>query len=109
MDDTSLRKNKGYWVYMNESGNLTLPSAGGTWSNESFNWNKLRFVNGSDELNITDAGDEGWLAQTALQYWDNGWKEISGSPPPTGKSIISSWEGIFIKSNVDNLTLIRQN
>ncbi len=110
-DDTSLRKNKGYWVYANSTGNLTLPGVGGSLTNATYSWDKLRFWNGSDELNITDAGDEGWLT-TTLQYWNTDEEDfglIKSSPPPTGKTTISSWEGIFVNSNIDNLTIIRQN
>jgi len=117
VDDDVFRRNKGYWVYMNEAGNLTLPSAGGSLSGESYDWSKLRFWNGSEELNITAAGNAtyGWV-QTTLRYWgydsiNEEWtfRNIMANPGLTGKTTISSLEGIFVYSNVDNLTLIRQN
>lgn len=115
MDDDSLRKNKGYWVYMNNSGNLTLPSAGGTWANATYNWDKLRFVNESgSELNITDADDAGWIfggtgAQTYINYYDSGSFRQVSDHPLADEDTLSPWRGYFIYSNYDNITLIRQN
>ena len=117
VDDTKLTKDKGYWLYSNEAGNLTLPSVGGSYSNESYVWRKLRFVNSSgSEKNISEAGSANWV-ETTLQYW--GWDPLM---PPAGgydflticssgcdKSTLSPWEGVFVKSLKDNITFIRQN
>ncbi|MBU1260693.1 MAG: hypothetical protein KJ757_01605 [Planctomycetes bacterium] len=116
LDDTAFRRNKGYWVYANSSGNLSLLSVGGSLSSQTYDWSELRFSNSSgSELNVTDAGAGGWLT-TTLQYTDGGtaytWETICGSttpPNPCDKTTISSWEGVFVYSNLDNITLIRQN
>jgi len=119
-DDTELRKGKGYWLYSNQSGNLTLPAVGGSTSGQTYDWSQLRFANSSgSEMNVTDADVAGWIfggtgAQTYINYWDpnegatGGWDEVSEGVN-ADKSTLSSWEGYFIYSNVDNLTLIRQN
>ena len=110
MDDDSLRKNRGYWVYMNESGNLSLGSAGGTLSDETYDWDKLRFVNSSgSELNVSDAGSAGWIQHENINYYgidpfgDPNFLVIS-----SGDSF-SPWKGYFVYSYFDNMTLIRQN
>jgi len=114
-DDTAFRNNKGYWIYSNVSGNLTLPSVGGSLNDETYLWNKLRFGNGSEEKGVADAVDDNWL-EKKFKYTTGGtavtFIDICGStsfPDSCDKTNLSSWEGIFVKSNVDNLTLIRQN
>ena len=100
------------WVSANSTGNLTLPSVGGSTEGQTYDWAKLRFFNGSEEKNITDAGDAGWISST-LQYWGPnafsvyGFREICSAG--CDKTTISSWEGIFVNSSIDNLTIIRQN
>ena len=126
----NLYSSEAYWVYANQAGNLTLPSIGGSLSGGSYAWSKLRFVNGSDEKSIQEIQAmpvaQMWI-ETTLQYYGYigldalnlpmyGFKFINDEYPayedpiePIGKSTIFSNEGIFIKSKVDNLTLIRQN
>lgn len=108
MDDTSLRKNRGYWIYMNNSGNLTLPSAGGSLSGETYNWDKLRFWNGSNEKSISDVGvfGDNWI-DSDLRYWEDNAFKIASDVGST--TTLNSWTGYFIYSNSDNMTLIRQN
>ncbi|MBT4135339.1 LamG domain-containing protein, partial [archaeon] len=114
MDDSSLRGQKGYWVYANKSGNLTLSSAGGVAVGVTYNWADLRFSNGTSNLNITDAGDEGWVT-TTLQYWDpaeGGFDTICASTGPPyfcDRTTILSWEGTFVYSNQNNVVMIREN
>jgi len=116
VDDTAFRRNKGYWLYANEAGNLTLPGVGGSTSGQTYDWNKLRFSNGTDEMNIIDAGDAGWV-ETTLQYWTlrsgptpyYGFARIDDSGVTDSKTSISSGEGVFVNSLKDNLILIRQN
>ena len=111
-DSSSLQPKTGYWLWAKEAGKLNLPAAGGTLSGETYAWNKLRFHNGTDELNITDANSQGWVNET---LWTRdviaigrtgpvyGWVEVSSG------STLSSWKGYFIESYYDNVTLIRQN
>ena len=74
--------------------------------------NGYRFHNGTDELNITDAHTNSWI-DSDLRYYDGEWKDIYVKQTPfqadPDKTTISPWEGIFIKSYKDNITLIRQN
>ena len=109
VDDTAFRRNKGYWVYVNasEGGNLTLPLAGGSASGESYDWADLRFSNGSEEKNVTDAGTAGWLNSTTLRSWTSVGRP--GFTSITAGGSLNSLQGYFIKSNKDNITLIRQN
>jgi hypothetical protein len=118
MDSSVLTKDKGYWLYANQTGNLTLPGVGGALANETYLWRKLRFYNGTEEKNVTDAGlgGEGWINEDDIRYWEKhpikGTYEflyISGTPGLLTKTNISSWEGFFVYSNQDNITLIRQN
>lgn len=102
MDDTSLRKGYGYWLYTNEAGNITLPGVGGTWSNATYDILKTRFNNGSEEKSYLNAFVANWI--TTPQYWDtstNSFQEVS--------TTLNPWQGYFFKSNFDNMTLIRQN
>ena len=112
MDDSYLRTKTGYWVWAKEAGKLNLPSVGGTLSGETYDYTKLRLHNGTDELNITDAGGEGWLNSTILKYYeDEDYKDVCGTTGRGGcdSASLDSWWGYFIKSNLDNITLIRQN
>lgn len=113
MDASNLERGRGYWVYANQGGNLTLPGAGGTLSGQTYAWSKLRFVNSSGaEKNITDAGTVGWMQHENIRYWNNGFKyiyQITDPDNPSDKEVISASEGIFMYSNQNNVTLIRQN
>jgi len=113
MDDTVLRNGKGYWVYANQSGNLTLPSIGGTLSGQNYPRSSIRISNGSLELSISEAGNStySWLIST-LKYWNTGsgdFKSIDTLGLGGNKKNISSFEGVFVYSNINNLTLMRQN
>ncbi len=122
MPETNLTPNVGYWLYANQSGNLTLPSVGGSLSGQTYAWSKLRFFNGTMELNITSAGTAGWIGENGNVNGNVLW--YSGIDPDTGlfgylrlcssisicaKNNISSWEGVFVNSLKDNITLVRQN
>jgi hypothetical protein len=117
MDKSSFEQGKGYWVYVNEAGNLTLSSVGGSLAGQTYAWNKLRFMNGSLELNITEAGNmtgssRQYMWITSFKYWGY----TAPEDPDAGFDFIdmssgnfNAWQGYFIKSNYDNITLIRQN
>jgi len=115
MDDTMLREGKGYWLYSNEAGNLTLPGVGGSYSNETYAWSKLRFVNGSgSEKSISEAFSDNWIFMTGdsyIYYWDETGEDFYtvSDHPAADDDTLYPWGGYFIYSNVDNLTLIRQN
>jgi len=54
-DDYQLRNFTAYWLRANEPGNLTLVGVGGAPSGDTTNYVDLRFSNGTDILNATDA------------------------------------------------------
>ena len=107
---SDLVEGKGYWSYANTAGTLTMAGVGGSVEGETFDWEDLRFSNGTEELNITDADDEGWINQDIYARENGDWIIIRdfGSPVTGYKSSISPWEGIFIYGNLDNITLIRR-
>jgi len=120
MDDSAFRQDKGYWIHTNEAGTLTIPSVGGTTSGETYSYEKLRFMNGTDEKNITQAGSAGWVDLTFIQYHDTNVDDYmyvcscvaggrGGCDDFCLADSFNSWQGYFIKSNYDNITLIRQN
>lgn len=99
-----------FWLNSNEVGNLTFPGVGGTNISAIFNWNKLRFSNGTVELNVTEASNvtNAWINST-LRYWNgSSYNNICGNGL-CDKTNISSWEGVFISSNKNNITLINDN
>jgi hypothetical protein len=111
--DAGLTKGKGYWVYANQSGNLTLPGVGGSAKNDSYKLNDLMFSNGTDELNITNAVGQGWTDGFVYYYCKSGegigcpgYKLVSVDRP--SKSV-SAWEGLFISSKKNNIQILRQN
>ena len=89
---------------------MTLPEVGGSTSGQTYLWDKLRFKNSSgSEKSIVDAETAGWLDQN-IKFWDA--DPLLGSPSfddINDGETLNSWQGYFISSNVDNLTLIRQN
>jgi hypothetical protein len=113
MDDSNLQPKTGYWLWSKEAGKLNLPAVGGTLSTETFAWNKLRFHNGTNELNITEAGSEGWVTTTLKKYGDTGEVDRQGNPIYDFISVSSGnlypWQGYFINSSIGSLILIRQN
>ncbi len=115
VDDNRLRKKTGYWLNARQEGTLTLPGVGGTLNTSTYTWNKLRFHNGTDELNVSDADSEGWITKPGDSVEEVIWYRglVRGKPAwmqiPFHKTTISPWEGYFVWSNYDNITLIRQN
>lgn len=124
LDDYLFRQNKGYVMYVNDEngGTLIIPSIGGTLSNQTYNYDKLRFSNGNYEKNITDAIQAGWIPSGNIRYWgcDPELEDLCNNPyyweflyidssGTKGKTNLNSLEGTFVYSNLDNITLIRQN
>lgn len=111
MQDYALRQNKGYWIKINQlgGGNFSMPGVGGSLSGQTYDWSKLRFSNGTEERNITQAGDV-WIQNKLYFYnttsldWDLICDDITCQ-----KNTSSSWEGVFILSNQNNINLIRRN
>ena len=117
-DDSYLRTGKGYWVYANVSGNITLKGVGGPPVGTTYAWSALLFRNSSGSvLNVTDAFNGGWIGnlsgtavEDTVQYWDtsipNNYVFTSLLP---SRNSLNSWEGYFIWSRQDNITLLRQD
>jgi len=114
VDDTMLRAGKGYWLNARQAGTLTLPNVCGTLNTSTYAWSDLRFHNGTDKLNITQATadgtlwvqDELWYMGYAGPFWT--WRKVT-SDGSQGKNYFEPWEGYFIWGYKDNITLIRQN
>jgi len=77
-------------------------------SGQSYDILKLRFSNGTTELNITEAESAEWL-DINFQYW--GWVNVEYDFVYISEDYftIRSWKGYFVNSFKDNITLIRQN
>lgn len=114
MTDYALRENKGYWTKVNQSGGGTfnMPGVGGSLSGQTYAWNKLRFSDGTTELNITDAGTANWV-DTTMWYYNTTTKShaaITGTPVEAWeKSTFSPWEGVWIYSYKNNINMTRRN
>jgi hypothetical protein len=105
----------GYWVNVRSATTIIFNKENRCNLNgETFAYSDLRVSNGTDEKTIVEAANAGWLSSSILLYW--GWSEIleeytwltiraSGG----NKNTISPFEGVFIKSNIDNIYLIANN
>jgi len=99
------------WLKSYVAVNMTITDVLGSPIGETFDWKDLRFYNGSDELNVNDAGmsGEGWVINS-LQYYIQGegfkFVDVDGY---SGKTTLSSWEGYFIWSNNPNIYLLTNN
>ena len=117
-DDSVFRQDKGYWVYSNEAGNLTIPSIGGTTAGQSYSYLKIRFSNGTQELSINDAYTNKWISDY-INYLDINTGEfvyvcsvtgaLAQDPDKCLTTYLEPQKGYFINSLKDNITLIRQN
>jgi len=115
MQDTALRQNKGYWIKINQlgGGNFSMPGVGGSLSGQTYDWSKLRFSNGTMELNISEASgaNYNWI-QAKMYYYNTATKQaevIDDTGDPNTKNNILSWEGIWVLSKQNNINLIRRN
>ena len=111
MQQQNLTNKLGYWVYSYEDGTLTLPKVGGTLMGQNYSWSNLRFSNGTSELNVTQAATNGWISLTLYNWGYSEGEQAYDFIPITGQAgnTINSWQGIFINSTRDNITLIRNN
>ena len=122
MQDYALRQNRSYWVKINQvgGGNLTLLGVGGSLVGRSYEWNKLRFTNGSDEKNITDAGDANWTFADGdpwadyIIYYEDGYPmkvcDNLLAPDNCDTDTLDPWsKGYWIWVNNNNVQLLRRN
>ena len=111
INSNNFTKGKAYWVYSNQSGNLTLKAAGGSLSNGTYQIKNLMFKNSSGSvLNITGARTAGWIAGSSVNsivyYWD---EEVSDWGNVLLSQNFNAWQGYFMRANQENITMMRQN
>jgi hypothetical protein len=107
-DDTNFR-NRGYKIYANNDGVLTIPNITGSMSGETYNWSNLKFWNGSIMLNVTDAVDSSWISSPLYTINNGAWQYIRGNTMGGAKTYLTSFEGVFILGKRNNIELVRQN
>lgn len=89
--------------------NLSMLGVGGSLAGRSYLWRNLRFTNGSDEKNITDAYAENWTDQEVYYYNVSigDFEDI-----PSFGATLNSWDypnGYFIWVKQSNVQLLRRN
>lgn len=100
-----------YWVRSFLAVNMTFPNVGGSNSSETIAYDDLLLYNGTDYLNMVNAGSEGWI-QSTIQTWSF---DSFGRTCPimqvqliiTGNLI--TWKGYLIFSNKPNIFLLFEN
>ncbi len=110
--EDKLKKDRGYWIYSYQEGNLTLPDVGGSLDNETYRWSDLMFRNESSgqELNITNADIAAWIDMDRIYYWDPLFGPLGGYRQVDPEFDFSaSWTGYFISGLKENITMLRQN
>jgi len=120
--ESDLQRNKAYWVYANESSNLTVPGSKKVGAGEeSISLSELKFSNGSVEINLTGAISEGWVNGTdedhVIKWYNsstndtNKWVDVSewecGEFGVCTGINISSWDGYFIKGMTSGIEILR--
>ena len=120
MHDYALRPGKAYWVHVHEPGNITLPGVGGSppqSAGQTFAFSSLQFHNGTKLASVSEAATTyDWM------FINGGYNYIyyyraSGVPgydptrddcggDPNCKTTISPWEGYFIWSKNNNITML---
>jgi hypothetical protein len=107
--DAGLTKNRGYWIYAQQAGNVTLPGVRGSAKNESYKLSDLMFSNGTDELNVTDAYSAGWIPNR-IYYWNPSVSAYSSyNILLSGSTMLLPWDGYFVQTLKSNITMLRQN
>ena len=104
-----LKRGDAFWLKSISAVNISYEGVGGSDPTKTYPWADIRFYNGTFDLGIEAAGTEGWI-DTTLQYWnvqDNDFRYIWSSTHPVlhHKTNISSWQGIFVNSNFDNIEM----
>jgi|GEM_PF-5490365 len=102
LNEDNLSIHKGYWVYSQKAGNLTVQNVGGSLMNESYVVSDLMFSNGTTELNITNAQTAGWI-DPSIRYWNSGWSSLGLG------NVMYPWQGYLIRALQDNIKMMRQN
>jgi hypothetical protein len=114
-DDNSLRSEKGYWVYAQEAGTVKMNVAGASDSNETYLISDLmvRNENSGEVKKFDTAAGVGWSDSVLRTYRDGSGSNYVDSYGCTSDPEVCSydrllpWDGYFIKSLRENLTLLR--
>ncbi len=126
LQDSNLRAGKAYWVYANnESTTLKLSGVGGSSVGETYNLADLKFVNATsgEVKSIGDAASVGWVQgggqdEVIYKFTDDPyypWKTVPSDPSYCDiqpdiyicSNVLNSWEGYFINTGVNNLSIVR--
>lgn len=98
----------GFWIKSYKATKISYTNVNGEPTGNTFSFNNLRFSNGTTELNIIQAGTEGWIT-TTFQYWgDNGLGDYDFVTLGIGDNL-DSWKGYFVYSHRDNIYLLTNN
>jgi len=109
-DDSALRVGKGYWLYANSEGNLTIPGKVSR-GEKTYRYEDLRVSNGTMELAISSAGNSSYLwVEPILKYWDDnsGWMDICSDVESGCITEFDSSKGLFFLARYNNISLIRR-
>ncbi len=118
MHDYALKPGRASWDHVSEPGNITLPGVGGSppqSQGQTFSFSSLQFHNGTNLANMAQmtAGTYDWvfLQNDFIYFRDvdiNDFEDICGNIMEcyTGKTTVSPWEGYFIWSDYNNITMI---
>jgi hypothetical protein len=103
---SNLSAGNSYWIYANESGNVSLVGVGGNSLNQNYNWTDLMFVNSTGfEKNSTDANGAGWVNLSKIYSYNS----TNFNLQNINSNSSSSWNGYFVYSLINNLTMLRQD
>ena len=119
LDTLNLTTQTGYWIYAQVPGMITVPGEGSN-SSASYRWDELMFRNSTGtELNVTSALGAGWIAGNLdngelLWFWNplggpyskGAWESLPGDYEI---QIIAPWQGYFVWSYYDNITMLRED
>ena len=120
MQDYALRQNRSYWTKIievcnsSQPCNISMPGVGGSLAGQSYEWNKLRFSNGSLELNITEADNAtyNWIfmsGDSVFHYWDGGDRTVCGTASCDDDTLYPWDKGYWIWVNQNNIQILRRN
>ena len=113
MDSSTLEREVGYLskVNVDDGGNYTLPNVGGAIPQESYAWSDLMFKNttSGEVKNVTDAINATWVMQIGADqyfayYYNDGETDLFRYIPDDKANLVP-WEGYYIYSNVDGITI----
>jgi len=97
------------WIKSYLAVNMTIENVYGS-PHETFDWEDLRFSNGTDELNIGDARTEGWFTSDINFWTGSAFNSICGNLEDCDSlGPLNSWQGYFFQSSQPNIYLLTNN